>query len=282
VVSLSPTLFPQRNYPIGKPFLGTLAAQYGAGVHPVDYAGGKALDLINQWVRQQTAGRIPRVFDSLDPSTRLVLANTVYLRADWDHDLFAEGGATDAPFTRADRSQITVKVMHAADHLRYASADGWQAVELPYAGGQLAMRVLLPPPGQPPSAMLAPQTMTAVAAGLHERNLSLSLPRWDFTTDLDLEAALRRIGLTAPFQPDADFSGIAPGLYIQQAVHRANITVDEWGTEAAAVTGLAFPSSAKVPPPLRVDVDRPFAFAIVHTATGAPLFLGQVTDPSAR
>ena len=128
--------------------------------------------------------------------------------------------------------------------------------------------------------MLAPQTMTAVGAGLQKRDLSLALPRWNVATDLDLGVALRHLGLTAPFQPDADFSGISAGLFVQQAVHRATITVDEWGTEAAAVTGLAFGSAGKIPPPLRVDVNRPFAFAIVHTATGAPLFLGQVTDPA--
>ena len=65
-------------------------------------------------------------------------------------------------------------------------------------------------------------------------------------------------------------------------MHRANITVDEWGTEAAAVTGLSFPTAARMPPQLRMDVNRPFAFAIVHIATGTPLFVGQVTDPSAH
>ncbi len=283
VVCLGNALFPQHGLPVGEPFLHTLAAQYGAGVHPVDFGDGrKATDLINQWVQHQTAGRITKVFDSLDASTRLVLANTVYLRADWDRNLFAEDPVTGAPFTRADGSHVNVPTMHASEELRYASADGWQAVELPYAGGQLAMRVLLPPPGQAPATMLAPQAMATVAAGLHQQDLVLSLPRWDFATELDLGAALQRIGLTAPFGPDADFGGISAGLYIQQAVHRANITVDEWGTEAAAVTGLAFGSAGRVAPPLRVDVDRPFAFAIVHTATGAPLFMGQVSDPSVR
>jgi serpin B len=28
-------------------------------------------------------------------------------------------------------------------------------------------------------------------------------------------------------------------------------------------------------------VDRPFLFAIVHGRTGAPLFIGRVTDPTA-
>jgi serpin B len=65
-------------------------------------------------------------------------------------------------------------------------------------------------------------------------------------------------------------------------VHRANITVDEWGTEAAAVTGIGFASAGKMPPMIRMTVDRPFAFAIMHTATGVPLFMGRVADPSAH
>ena len=147
------------------------------------------------------------------------------------------------------------------------SRHGWQAVEVPYDRGQLAMRILLPAPGRAPAAMLAPRAMAAVAAKLQKRYLALTLPRWDFSADLDLAAALRGLGLTAPFRPGADLAGIAPGLYVQQAVHRANITVDEWGTEAAAVTGLSFPTAARMPPQLRMDVNRPFALAIVHVAT---------------
>jgi serine protease inhibitor len=71
------------------------------------------------------------------------------------------------------------------------------------------------------------------------------------------------------------------GLYIYQAVHKANITVDEWGTEAAAVTGIAMAVSAPPQPTARVRADRPFGFAVVHAPTGVPLFVGQVADPSA-
>ena len=76
-------LFTGRGYPIGDQFLGTLAAQYGAGVHPVDFTSPDTVKMINSWVRQQTADRIPKLFDDLLPDTRLVLANAVYLRADW-------------------------------------------------------------------------------------------------------------------------------------------------------------------------------------------------------
>ena len=84
--------------------------------------------------------------------------------------------------------------------------------------------------------------MTQISVGLRPGSVSLALPRWKSTTKLDLAPALNALGIHTAFTPAADFTAIAPGLYIGQAIHRATIDVDEWGTEAAAVTGLAFPA----------------------------------------
>lgn len=281
VICVGNALFPQQGYPIGQPFLRTLAAQYGTGVHPLDFTSPKAVGLINDWARQQTAGRIRKVFDQLDPATKLVIANAVYLRADWQVP-FSESPVTDQPFTRADGQTTRVPTMQATSELRYAAGPDWQAVELPYAGGQLVMRILLPAKGTAPGRLLAPQTLAAAAAALRPTGVGLSLPRWNFGTTLDLVPALRRLGLTLPFSGSADFSGISPGLFIAEGIHEANISVDEWGTEAAAVTALGFATSGVGPPPVRMVVDRPFAFTIVHKATGVPLFVGQVADPLAH
>ena len=65
-------------------------------------------------------------------------------------------------------------------------------------------------------------------------------------------------------------------------IHRADVTVHEEGTEAAAVTGIAMRVSAVLPSPKATFVaDRPFAFVVLHDATGSPLFEGVVGDPAA-
>jgi len=90
------------------------------------------------------------------------------------------------------------------------------------------------------------------------------------------------LGLRTAFGPGADFSGIAGGLFIGQAVHKANISVDEWGTEAAAVTGISMGISAQPQPAVKFTADRPFAFAIVGGKDRIPLFVGRVSDPAAK
>ena len=279
IVRIANGLFPQQGLTVGEPFLRTLAEQYGVGVHPVDFSRHTAVEAINAWTRQQTAGRIHELFDNLDPGTKLVLANAVYLRADWRLP-FDE--TASAPFTRAGGDPVSVPTMHQVAPLRYADGPGWQAVELPYAGSDLAMWVLVPAAGTPPDDLLAPASLARIGTGLDKQVVDLAMPKWDFGTTVDLVPPLRALGLTAPFEPDADFSGIAPGLFIDRAVQRATITVDERGTEAAAVTGFAMTASGLVGQPVKVRADRPFAFAVVHVPTGTPLFVGRVADPAHR
>ncbi|MDY0876390.1 serpin family protein, partial [Lactobacillus helveticus] len=75
----------------------------------------------------------------------------------------------------------------------------------------------------------------------------------------NLKTLLSSLGITRVFNNDADLSGItedAP-LKLSQAVHKAVLTLDERGTEAAGATVVeAVPMS--LPP--QVKFDNPFIF----------------------
>ncbi|MFF5208263.1 serpin family protein [Streptosporangium sp. NPDC000396] len=275
LVGLANGLFTQEGLSVEPKFLRTLAAQYGTGVREVDFTGN-ALDVINAWAREQTAGRVKKVFDRLDPRIKLVIANAVYFKAEWA-TAFTDPPEKNAAFTRADGTTVRTTLMRQTGSFSYAVRPGWQAVELPYAKSDLVMWVLLPRAGGSPARLLAPPVMAQVATALKKTPVKIAMPRWDFATNLSLHKPLKKLGLA-----DSDYSGIAPGVSLGEAVHRATISVDEWGTEAAAVTGLAFPKSAMIPPGTEVRADHPFAFAIVHRPTLTPLFIGQVADPTAK
>jgi serpin B len=122
-------------------------------------------------------------------------------------------------------------------------------------------------------------------ASLAAREVRLALPKFTFDSDLDLSGPLQALGMRAAFSDAADFSGIAEheSLRVDRVVQRAHVEVDERGTTAAAATGATMRLvSMVVPrPPIELRVDRPFLFAVRDRMTGALLFLGQVTDPSA-
>jgi serpin B len=275
LVAIANALFVQNGFQVKQPFLHTLAAQYGAGVRTVNFGSPAAKEAIDAWVREQTADRIKELFDQIDPATLLVIANAVYFKGDWV-TRFDKAQTAQAPFTRADGNIVDAPMMHSLASYRYAAGPGWQAVELPYAHSDLAMWVLVPHGGTGPDELLSPTMLATVGSKLRRQEIDLSLPRWDFGTTIHLLPALGKIGLTDL----GNFAGISgSGLSISDAIHRANITVDERGTEAAAVTGLAFVVCGGCGPPA-VRADHPFAFAIVDRHTKTPLFIGHVADPT--
>ncbi len=278
----------QSGFPVRAEFTARLR-QAAAAFADADFAAAPeaARTEINRVIAEQTAGKIhgllpPGAIDSL---TRLVLASAVYLKAAWAQP-FPESATADAPFypDGPDRPGLTIPMMRGTAPRPYLRGDGYQAVLLPYRDISLAMAVVLPDGSL---TALRPKAAAAglggLLAGAARHQVTLELPRFRLEAAFNLIPALRRLGVTAAFGDDADFSGItdAEPLRIGTVAHKAYIDVDENGTEAAAATAVAFtPLTAfRPPPPVTMRVDRPFLFAIVDTATSLPLFLGQVSRP---
>ncbi len=280
--------FAQRGLQLQGSFLDVLASRYGAGLRLVDFQNNPvgACQLIDGWVSDQTEGRIPKLLDSLDSNVRLVLVNAIYLKAPW-LEPFAESDTKTAPFTRPDGSQVSVPTMslNLSEGGRYASGSGWQAVELPYAGGSLAMTIVVSDDLAAFEGGLDAARFSQITTGLQAADVDLTLPRFKIETKSNLNSALAGMGMPLAFDPSrADFSGITTQgqLYIERVVHQANIAVDEKGTEATAATVVVMAAASAAPiQPVTVHVDRPFLFAVRDTKTGAILFLGRVVDPSA-
>jgi serpin B len=277
--------FAQRDFVLEQAFLEALASRFDAGVFEVDFAGDAeaARLLINAWANERTRNRIPDVLKPGDvtENTVLALVNAIYLKAPWLQP-FRERETEDGAFERPDGSTVDVPMMQGGTG-RCATGTGWEAMDLPYLGGSLSMLVIVPDDLTAFERTLEP----AVVAGIDrafgdEEAVLLSLPRFEFETRADLVAILTALGMPDAFDERADFSGMtrAARLAITKVIHQANITVDEKGTEAAAVTVVTGDVSGPPPPTCTVRADRPFLFAIRDAETGAILFLGRVVDPS--
>lgn len=284
-LEVTSALWAQQGFRIEQAFLDTLASSYGAGVPTTDFEGDPdgARRAINEAVAEATRDRIPELMTegSVTRDTRAVVVDAVYLEAPWASP-FPEDATAPQDFHLADGTTVEVPMMHATGlATRAAELEGYTAVELPYAGGDLAMLLVVPDAGTPLDdvvASLDESGLGAVAGGLEQATVDVALPRWDTGSAVDLGPVLTAMGLPVP---GGDLPGIAPDLTIGAAVHAADITVDEAGTEAAAATGVGIEITAAPVPGEVVSVvaDRPFLFAVRHLPTGAPLFLGRVADP---
>ena len=277
--------FAQKGMAIEPAYLDALASRWGAGLRLVDYinATEAARKAINGWVSDQTEQRIPQLLDPgvLDDMSRLTLVNAIYLKAAWQ-DPFEASATANGTFTTAAGKTVTVPLMHATTSLRYAKGPGWQAVEIPYIGGSLAMTVILPDDLTAFEQQFNAATLNAITAALGETQVTLTLPKFSIETKAELSALLEALGMPTAFSGGADFSGIttAEKLVISAVIHQANIDVDEKGTTAAAATAVVLRATGMPAQPVTLSVDHPFLFALRDVPTGTVLFLGRVGDPS--
>ncbi|WP_437624797.1 serpin family protein [Sorangium sp. So ce1151] len=265
-------------------FLDVLAESYGAGLRVVDFAQApdEARGIINGWVAERTEGRIKDILPegAIRPATRLVLTNAVYFNAAWQFP-FDEEDTAPGDFTLLDGTAVSVPMMNGSAQVGYGEGDGYEALELPYGGGELSMVLVLPAEGGELEAGLDRERLEGVIGSLGTRSVTMTLPKFKFESTLDLVPQLVELGMPIAFTGLADFSGIdgQGGLFISDVLHKAFVSVDEAGTEAAAATAVVI-GETSAPEPATIRFDRPFLFFIRDIETGAVLFVGRVMNPS--
>ncbi|MEN8615221.1 serpin family protein [Dehalogenimonas sp. THU2] len=285
----------QQDYQFLTAYLDLLAESYGAGLRIVDYINDPegARKAINDWVAKETGERIKDLLPqgSIDELTRLVLTNAIYFSGAWLNP-FPKDATRDDTFTLINGNKITVPMMFQSSTASYAEGiipfssffpSGYQAVELMYDGGELSMVVLLPEEGgfNAFENSLSVEALEWIMDDLNAATVNLTMPKFEFDSEFGLKESLSALGMPIAFTDDADFSGMngQRDLLISDVVHKAFVSVDEAGTEAAAATGVVVGITSAPVDPATVTIDRPFIFLIRDVATGAVLFIGRVMNP---
>jgi serine protease inhibitor len=271
----------RSGFAVAPTFTTVLRDSFGANAAGLDFSSPAALATIKGWASNNTNGLIPKVLDELKPEEVLMLLNTVYFKGNWTTQ-FDAAKTIDAPFTLANGIRKQVRMMRQETELRRAFRENYVAFELPYGSGQTVMTVLLPNANTTADRLLAALTLTewtqlqsTMAAG----KIDIGLPKFTLKTETNLKGVLSQMGMPTAFTDRADFTGINPngGLLLTQVKQNAFVTVDEKGTEAAAVTTIGV-GVTSVPQPLLCD--RPFLVVIHEKTSGTLLFAGKISNPS--
>lgn len=286
-VTVADALWGQQDLAWERPFLDALAAYYGTGMRTTDFRtrSAQVVDDVNTWVRQETQGLIPKIVstDQVTASTRLVLANAIYLKGAWASPFSAEA-TTRQPFTTASGQTVEADMMTRSLATDWYATERWRAAALRLAHPDLALALVLPTePATRLGGLLGAEGFDPLFAG-GRASVDLTVPRWRMRFTRELTSALTALGMPSAFDPGrADFSGMTTQekLFVSFLVHEAVVSVDEAGVEAAAATAAGMDITSA---PVEIQVlrlDRPFFHALVHVPSRTPLFVGRVGDPTA-
>jgi serine protease inhibitor len=291
-IAVANSLWPQTGFAFLPDYLALCRKYYDTSITPVDYRehAEAARKTINDWVESRTDRKIVELLKPgmLGSATRLVLVNAIYFKGNWASP-FEARLTENQPFHEPGEMTMTAPLMRQTHDFRYAEVPGLQVLELPYAGDDLSMVVLLPRKVDglgDLEAKLTAQNLGSWTATLHRQKVEVFLPKFKVTSEFSLADTLAALGMPDAFSPArADFSGMdgRKDFSISAVIHKAFVKVDEEGTEAAAATAVVMVGSAapmNQPPPPIFRADHPFVFFIRDNRNSSVLFLGRVTDPT--
>jgi len=287
-LNIANAIWGQQDYDFLPAYLDLLAENYDAGMRLVNFIDETeaARVAINNWVSQQTEGKIEDLLQKgiISGDTRLVLTNAMYFNAAW-HYPFDEDNTDDALFHLLDGSDVTVQMMHQTEGFAYTEGEGYKAVELMYEGDEMSMVILLPDAGSFAGFEVAldADTLSGIISDMQAANVTLSLPKFEYDSEFSISDALKAMGMPVAFSAGADFSGMTGNqdLFIKDVVHKAFVSANEAGTEAAAASAVIMDLKAAPGENVEFNADHPFIFAIRDVQTGSIIFIGRVMNPEA-
>jgi serpin B len=265
-------------------FINLNQTYFNAVVRGLNFSDPNAAKTINDWVDQNTQGKIKGIVD--DPIARdivMFLINAIYFKGIWTYQ-FDPQETRDDQFNVPDGSKKPCKMMHLTADLPYFANAQFQAVDLPYGDGDFSMTILLPNSQTSIDSLVA--VFNQANWPLWTKNFAthagnLALPKFLLECDLLLNEVLKALGMEIAFSDQADFARMDKqgGLFISKVKHKTFVEVNEEGTEAAAVTSVEM-GRTSAGGGFVMRVDRPFFFVIRENHSGTMLFVGKIVDPN--
>lgn len=273
-------------YPVKQDLADTLAQNYFADTFKVPMGTAEADNAMQSWLNEHTGNNLTDAVKSIHTNSETVLAlmSTLYFHNQWQNRFEKSLTAKDT-FTKADGTEHSTNFMHDKRMGSWHKGENYVMAERHFQEGG-KMLFILPDEGFLPEELLTDEdTMEEILSqDLEQRTLiKWSVPKFDFTSDLDLLQPFKALGITDVLDPHlADFSPTVENLpvFLSQAKHSARVTIDEDGCTAAAFTVLMANEMSIRPPDgiLQLNLNRPFAF-IIMSETNLPLFIGSVYEP---
>ena len=271
-LALANGILANDRFTVKAPFKSAVETYYDALVESKSFSDQQAvMKYVNDWCEKHTYGRIKEVLKEVDPAAIMYIMNAIFFHADW-RTQFDKAKTKDQNFQKLSGGTVKVGMMHQTLDATYGENDFGQAVNIPYGNGKYVLTVYLPKKNDGMKTIPDSAQLPRASEPCH---VILSLPRFETESTVEMKDLLEGMGL-----PVRGYNELVEnaGAEISKVIHKANITVNETGTEAAAVTviEMRLTSAGPTPEPRTVTftADHPFLYTISEITSGAILFTG--------
>ena len=278
-LSLANSIWYRNGFNVKPSFLKINSDYFNATSQGLDFASPAALETINGWCSDNTNKLIPKVLDQIDGSTVMFLLNAIYFKGNWVTK-FNKDKTFTGEFVNDEGKNTEVDMMQLKSEFGYYEDDVAEYLCMPYGNKAFSMIAILPDEGKSTDDVLRVLTAEKFSDAVNKMSteeVQVYFPRFKVKNKFQLKPILQAMGMLQAFEPSADFGRISDNrpLWIDYVQHDTYVDVNEEGTEAAAVTTVAFKESAG----LMFRADKPFLFVIREQSTGIILFVGKVSNP---
>ncbi len=273
-------------------FVETAASNYYASSHNVDFADPTTAEAMAEWIAEKTEGTIAAEFE-IDPEQIFSIINTIYFRDQWIDRFDSDKTAPDV-FHLADGGKVETDFMHSSYFsASFARGEGFTRSSLSLKN-ESRMVFILPDEGVSVHDLLAsPKKLEAAFTGGRNSwgEVVWQIPKFSYSTKLDLNETLQGLGVESAFTREADFTGITEHqAFINEVSQETHIEINEEGVVASAFTHIAYAGDGMPEDRAEMILDRPFIFGITKpvafaTADGYEgvdtlLFVGICENPT--
>jgi serpin B len=241
---------------------------------------------INNWVEKNTNNKITELLkpSSITSSTRMVLVNAIYFKGSWDKQ-FNEKNNTKEDFQVSKRNFQQKTFMNTQINSWYYEDKYAEIIDIPYSDNKYSMMIILPKSYRRMKCLerkLNDDYYKNYTQKRESKRIILSIPKFDMESDYELNETLQKMGIKDAFNSSADFTGITESerLYISNVIHKAKITVNEEGTEAAAATAVVMRKTSVMIESVEFKANRPFIYILRNNENNCIYFMGKVVNPN--
>ena len=248
---------------------------------------------INKWIEEKTLGIIKNMLSDdvvSNPTTKMLLINALAIDMEWEEKF---DDVNKREFYKEDGTTMEAPIMSMTahnDNVSYYKDEKITSITMDlkkYNDTQLEFIAIMPEENLSSyienfSLEKLNNILEKSKTASKERNgVDISIPRFSTEYNLDLKQDLIKLGITDAFDiSKANFSNISENLYVNDALHKADIDFTEKGIKAAAVTTITMETTSFIQEePIEININKPFMYIIRDKNTNEIWFVGALYEP---